>query len=389
MPETAPSPELTSLVERMEAAAVRAEDAAARAEATQDARMEAEARVHTDMPTAPSRDLLAAPVDPTAGHRGVDPRAPTPYGQPIVPQNPWLTPNAAGTPYGPVIVVPMPWPMPWGQVAPVVNPGVASGAAAATPGTSEPVASGGSALTADELRELVRAELAAATPPAPVEPGVTAADLAAMEDRLGERLSSSLERERRLTEEIARQEADAAVGRRVRQDPVDPEEGTPTVDEPGDERAVRRVRLDPSLGFPVRELRPYSGMTFGEGSQMVLGLAADWGPFQSGSRFDLVPEVSVAFGSGQPTWMAATNLQYRTGWVLERDSFWINPLAQIGLGLTNRDNFEAVLNAAYGATIQLSGIRGRNGAPVNLFVAHQGIDLFNRSSLIIGLSLER
>ena len=378
-----PSTEMVLLVERMEAAAVRAEEAARRSEESAQAGRAPEA-------TAAGAAAMAQP-HPTETATGW----PTPAGSALSPQ-----PVAAGSPYGPVVIVPMPWPMPWGQPL--------AAAPASSPSESAAAATGGAGgLTAEELREFIRAEMArgrteeeAAVQPRAPEPGLTAQDLAAMEARLGERMNAALERERKITEEIARQEADAAVARRVRDEPV---ESIPTL-EVRDEAAsadearagveseapgARRIRLDPSLGFPVREIRPFSGMTVGQGSQMVLGISADWGPFRSAPRFDLVPEVSVAFGAGHPTWMAVANLQYRTGWVFERDSFWINPLVQAGPGLLNRDGFEAVVNVAYGATIQLSGIRSREGRPLNLFVAHQGIDLFDRSSLILGLSLER
>ncbi len=368
-----PSPEMSALVDRMEVAAARAEAAADRAQTAVDAQADAAAAAREAQP-----DTHPGPVAPS--HLG----APVPTAEGVMTPGSHTMPMGS-SPYGPVVVVPMPWPMPWGQA------GMGTTMQPAAPGATSEGSQLAPGLTADQLRELIRSEINRAreegvVPSQPTQPGVTSDDLAAMEERLVGRMNSTLERERRITEEIAREEADAAVGRRVPAGTPEAAAEEESMDAP---RETRRIRLDPSLGFPVREYRPYTGLTFGQGSQWSFGIAADWGPVRPGSRFDLVPELAVAFGSGQPQWMAAANLQYRTGWVFERDSFWINPLVQAGPGIVNRDGMEAVVNLAYGATIQLRNVRSRNDAPLNLFIAHQGIDLYDRSSLILGLSLER
>ena len=48
-----------------------------------------------------------------------------------------------------------------------------------------------------------------------------------------------------------------------------------------------------------------------------------------------------------------------------------------------------MLNASYGVNVQLRRIRSGGGDPLNLYVAHQGLDLFESNRLILGLSLER
>ena len=54
-----------------------------------------------------------------------------------------------------------------------------------------------------------------------------------------------------------------------------------------------------------------------------------------------------------------------------------------------QDGTELVLNASYGVNVQLRRIRSGGGDPLNLYVAHQGLDLFESNRLILGLSLER
>ena len=149
-----------------------------------------------------------------------------------------------------------------------------------------------------------------------------------------------------------------------------------------------RSGLDSSLGFPARELRPYTAIQVSRHWQWVAGFAWDWGPSDTFDAFNIVPEVALGFGQGKPTWMAAGNLQYRPPWVFERDSFWISPVTSFGLGLLNQDGPGLVLNASYGIHVQLRRDHW-DGTPVNLYVAHQGIGLFRRDRLIFGLSLER
>ena len=149
-----------------------------------------------------------------------------------------------------------------------------------------------------------------------------------------------------------------------------------------------RSGLDSSLGFPSRELRPYTAIQVSRHWQWVAGFAWDRGPSDTFDAFNIVPEVALGLGQGKPTWMASGNLQYRFPWVFERDSFWISPVTSFGLGLLNQDGPGLVLNASYGIHVQLRRDHW-DGPPVNLYVAHQGIGLFRRDRLIFGLSLER
>jgi len=237
-------------------------------------------------------------------------------------------------------------------------------------------------------------------------------DLAEMEDRLAERVDARLDEMERRMEEAAR--AEAAI-------PTEPElappltepEATPIEPEiepaPGfefdpefefdaepvefetdfPEQVFGDSRLDPALGFPARELRPYTGVLGGPDTQWIFGVAADWGPSDHLKAFNFVPEASLSLGQGKPSWLVAANLQYRPPWLYQRDSWWISPVTSFGLGVLNQDGSELVLNASWGVNVQLSHVRGVSGEPLNLYIAHQGIDLFRKERLILGMSVER
>lgn len=243
-------------------------------------------------------------------------------------------------------------------------------------------------------------------------------DLAEMEDRLADRVDARLDEMESRLEETARDEAAIPVEARPQELPVTPVEPgfVPAPTEPRPEPAAEvepasaltgpeavpiepdldlpeqvydGSRLDPSLGFPARELRPYTGVLGGPHTQWIFGVAADWGPSDHLKAFNFVPEASLSLGQGKPSWMVAANLQYRPPWLYQRDSWWISPVTSFGLGVLNQDGSELVVNASWGVNIQLSRVRAAWGEPLNLYIAHQGIDLFRNERLILGMSVER
>ena len=113
------------------------------------------------------------------------------------------------------------------------------------------------------------------------------------------------------------------------------------------------------------------------------------GPSNRFTAFNIVPEASISLGQGKPSWMVAANLQYRPPWLYQRASWWISPVTSFGFGVLNQDGSELVLNASWGVNIQLSRVRVVSGEPLNLYIAHQGIDLFRKERLIVGMSVER
>ena len=244
-------------------------------------------------------------------------------------------------------------------------------------------------------------------------------DLAEMEDRLADRVDARLDEMERRMGETARDEAGAAVEAEPQGAPLTPvepgyaptpiesrSEPAPTEVEPAPaligpepvpiepdfdlpEQVYDGSRLDPALGFPAHELRPYTGVLGGPHTQWIFGVAADWGPSDRLTAFNFVPEASLSLGQGKPSWLVAANLQYRPPWLYRRDSWWISPVTSFGLGVLNQDGSELVLNASWGVNVQLSHVRGVSGEPLNLYIAHQGIDLFRKERLILGMSVER
>ncbi len=279
------------------------------------------------------------------------------------------------------------------------------------PGGAEdtPATAGADVMTLADFRDLLRAELArasASSSPATASSGtdVSQADLKAVEARV-ELLKSRLDDMQRRLDEIARTEAAADTrlaellksrldDMQGRLDEIARTKATadtlPAEPDAGVEALVfGHTGLDSSLGFPARELRPYTAIQFSRHWQWVAGFAWERGPSNILDGFNIVPEIALGFGQGKPTWMASGNFQYRFPWVFERDSFWISPVTSFGLGLLNQDGTGLVLNASYGIHVQLRRDRGDGTPPVNLYVAHQGVGLFHRDRLIFGLSLER
>jgi hypothetical protein len=246
-------------------------------------------------------------------------------------------------------------------------------------------------------------------------PDVSRGELAEMEDRLTDRVDARLDEMERRLGEPAYDEAPTPVQAepQVFVTPVEPEFApAPTESRPvpaevepaptltGPEPApiepdfdlpeqVYDGRLDPSLGFPARELRPYTGILGGPHTQWIFGVAADWGPSDRLTAFNVVPEASLSLGQGKPSWMVAANLQYRPPWLYQRATWWISPVTSFGLGVLNQDGSELVVNASWGVNIQLSRVRTGWGEPLNLYIAHQGIALFREERLILGMSVER
>ena len=267
-----------------------------------------------------------------------------------------------------------------------------------------PATAGADVMTLADFRDLLRAEIARVTAsnnPATASSGtgVSQADLKAVETRLAELLKSRLDDIQRRLDEIARTGAETRLKSRLddmqrRLDEIARTKAAADTlpDEPnaGVEASVfGRTGLDSSLGFPSQELRPYTAIQFSRHWQWVFGFAWDRGPSDILDAFNIVPEVALGLGQGKPTYMASGNLQYRFPWVFERDSFWISPVASFGLGLLKQDGTGLVLNASYGIHVQLRRDHWDGVPPVNLYVAHQGVGLFRRDRLIVGLSLER
>ncbi|HST62395.1 MAG TPA: hypothetical protein VLK84_27070 [Longimicrobium sp.] len=204
------------------------------------------------------------------------------------------------------------------------------------------------------LAELVRRELAAASPG--IDPDA--------ERRLLERVDAVVAL--RVRDELAR--AAAAGNARAA---VAPAAG-PTVD-----RFVPRVRA----------LRPYVGGNLDRPRQFVAGARLDLGPFDPARpAVRLIPEAALGVGQGGTSVMLAGNVAYEAAVLRIRD-VPVQPYGYLGAGFLfisdppqGRPGREAVLNVGYGAVLPVP-----NRSRGEFFIEHQGVDLFDLNRLLIGL----
>ena len=153
-----------------------------------------------------------------------------------------------------------------------------------------------------------------------------------------------------------------------------------------------------SLSLENATWSAYSGLSFGGGTQLLLGGRADLGEaFASLPGFHVVPEVAFGVGSGSSV-MVAANLTYEFGGFQTNVLGRIRPYAGAGLGFLNfnggngdRDGLDIVINPAYGASAEvrgLSAVRVGGRTPL-LFVEHQGVGFFDVNRLLVGLKWRR
>lgn len=138
----------------------------------------------------------------------------------------------------------------------------------------------------------------------------------------------------------------------------------------------------------------YSGVGWRGATQALLGARADLGsPFVRHPDVRLVPELAFSAFGGTTTMMLAGNFQYRFPRFRFGGDMNIVPHLGAGAGLINfreeigtRSGYEGVLNLGYGATLPMDAIGlGRTGS--QLFIEHQGIDLYSLHRLLIGIQV--
>ena len=149
-------------------------------------------------------------------------------------------------------------------------------------------------------------------------------------------------------------------------------------------------RTGPSLA--PRQWWAYTGFGF-TGSQMLLGARADLGaPWLRHPDLHLVPELSLGFFGSARTTMLAGHLQYTFPQFQLAGVRNLQPFVNGGLGLlvvrggdiSGREGTEAVLNLGYGIAWPI-GATGIGSGPSEVFVEHQGVDLFSLNRLLVGL----
>ncbi|CAN5787386.1 hypothetical protein BH23GEM9_BH23GEM9_36370 [soil metagenome] len=216
------------------------------------------------------------------------------------------------------------------------------------------------------------------------QPVVPGGDVAAIERRLGEFEARMADRiatsERRMREDMERREQ--ALERReqalLRREQAPAAERVIVVDR--DSARVVTVAQQPGQ-WTVQEYRVYTGINLSDPTQLVFGGRADVGPVTPGSPFRVVPEVAFGAGESRRTVLAAANLLYSFGRLGSGPN--VKPYAMLGAGIFSESVL--TLNFAYGATFDLDMF----GAERNLFIEHQGLNLFDRNRLLFGLRLMR
>lgn len=148
-------------------------------------------------------------------------------------------------------------------------------------------------------------------------------------------------------------------------------------------RAPRMEDSNPSVVSRIfsahpADITPFVGFSTGNETQFVAAARLNLGPLSPGSRFDLVPEISLAVGGGNTTLMGMANARYTLG------NGTVQPYLMLGGGLSTDALF--VVGTSVGASMNL---RSADMKPLYGFAEVQGINLFNRTRLLIGISTRR
>ena len=133
----------------------------------------------------------------------------------------------------------------------------------------------------------------------------------------------------------------------------------------------------------VREIRPFTGLDLSEYTQLVLGLALDIGPLKPGSSLRLLPTLGLGYGEGPSTMLLHMGLEYRLPVLVDKPRFSIQPMIGFGPSLFKRDSYEAAISTQFATAVRIRGLDGEEKAHV--FAALQGVDLFSRARLLVGL----
>ncbi|HEY0931029.1 MAG TPA: hypothetical protein VGE27_13985 [Gemmatimonas sp.] len=131
------------------------------------------------------------------------------------------------------------------------------------------------------------------------------------------------------------------------------------------------------------DLRPYAGLGVDDGDvQFVVGLRADLGPVSTNSGWHFVPELAVGFGEGNTSVLALANARYAFGSIGGTNS--LLPYVTLGAGVFSPTVLG--VNTAIGTSFAL---RSGSAKPLFLNLELQGINMFNQTRILVGLSRSR
>jgi hypothetical protein len=252
-------------------------------------------------------------------------------------------------------------------------------------------------LTANQL---TAAELRAALNRKAAEDGdgFTNAELNELARAVAERLDSTHTSSRAMTigpdelrqivrEELRRLDLAEAVQDAVREQRIDSRARDDadlrvSIEQPEAEEAA-----DEGIGSSLEQPAGYMAVAFNDPESLVFGARVDAGSMRSFPNIVFVPEVALGFPSDGTSLLAAGNLEYRFGTMSITNGFSLRPMASLGAGLLSvpDETTEGVINVNYGFS---SGF-GDDTSSLRWFVAHQGIDFFDRNRLAFGLTWTR
>ena len=242
-------------------------------------------------------------------------------------------------------------------------------------------------LSSDELRRLIREELQRDS----MDRGAmrTTTDTASSTSGLSPRSASEVARLARIAamEDELQRRLDAMQRLEVeRRSAISAPSAQPTrtvvLDSSGDAR-IASVPVFQRFGETrSRDLRPFLGVGGGDGTQAVASLRADLGPLTPGSGFRFAPELALGFGGGSTSVLALANVQYPFGSIGGNAS--VRPYVTLGAGVFSPSVL--AVNTAVGASFLVGSQRA---SPLYTFVELQGLNLFNYTRLMVGVSSRR
>lgn len=143
----------------------------------------------------------------------------------------------------------------------------------------------------------------------------------------------------------------------------------------------RRNAFDRMVDWNTWDTRTYGGMNLQNRTQAVLGARFDFGPLEVGSPLRFTPELALGFGEGDPTLLAMGNVQYTLGLFGNRN---FAPYFVAGAGFYS----PTVLGVNTGIGVSADFMVNRSN-PIRAFAEWDGINIFNRNRVLVGISLTR
>lgn len=151
-----------------------------------------------------------------------------------------------------------------------------------------------------------------------------------------------------------------------------------------------RTEVESRIAPWARAFYGYSGVATRGGTQFILGARVDLGSlFRNFTAVALVPELALGFGAGATTSLFAANAQLRIARIWD-----VAPYVTLGVGLLNhtapiegREGVDVVLNPGVGTQLTFPSVRNTLGlGSAGMFVEYQGVDWFDVSRLLAGLT---